>query len=343
MKLSVGYQLPEETGGERFVDIVRDYTDHVAEVYFPWGSQPSGRAALNTRRGYVDWRAQADLEQELAELRALGIRLNLLFNANCYGARALGEHLEHETASVLDHLGDVCGGVDGITTTSLSIAHTVKRHYPDITVRASVNMRIGTAHAMQYVAHLFDEYCVQRDLNRELERLRELRDWADRNGKKISMLVNSGCLAHCSGQVFHDNLVAHEQEIDETRNTEGWLPVLCQHLMRDPANWPLILKATWVRPEDVHHYDGLIDTIKLATRMHDRPRLVIAAYANRRYRGNLLNLLEPSHAVALAPAWVDNDAFPDDWFEHVTACARRCTECTWCEQTWQQVLRDAGA
>lgn len=340
MKLSVGYQLPDE-GAERMIDVVREYAGHIEEVYFAWAAMPSGRAALNVRRGYVDWRAQGEMEQELAELRRLGMRLNLLFNANCYGGRALSEHLEREVASVVDHLAEVCGGVDGVTTTSLAVANTMKTHYPDIRVRASVNMKIGTVDAMEYVAHLFDEYCVQRDFNRDLDHLKELRAWADGAGKALSILVNSGCLAHCSGQTFHDNLVAHEQEIDETKNVGGWSPILCRQVMRNRRNWPNLLRATWVRPEDLHHYDGLIDLAKLATRMHDRPRLVIAAYANRRFHGNLLNLLEPSHAEAVAPAWIDNDAFPPDWFERTAACGRRCGPCPWCAEVLMKVLRGA--
>jgi collagenase-like PrtC family protease len=339
VKLSVGYWLPEE-GGERCADVVHDYTDQVGEVYFAWPGQSSGRAAVGVRRGYVDWRVQAEVEQELAELRRLGVRLNLLFNANCYGGRALSEHLEHEVTSIMDHLGEVCGGVESVTTTSLAIANTLKRHDPAIKVRASVNMRIGTIPAMEYVAHLFDEYCVQREHNRDPAHLRELRAWADAHGKTLSLLVNSGCLAHCSGQTFHDNLVAHEREIDEARNVGGWSPVLCQHVMRDPANHSHLLRATWIRPEDIHHLDGLIDGVKLATRLHDRPRMVIAAYAKRQYPGNLLNLLEPSHAAALDGVWIDNAVFPDDWWERTSACGRRCGECEYCQEVWVRVRRE---
>jgi collagenase-like PrtC family protease len=191
---------------------------------------------------------------------------------------------------------------------------------------------------MDYVAHLFDEYCVQRDFNRNLEHLRELRAWADQNGKTLSMLVNSGCLAHCSGQSFHDNLVAHEKEIDEMRNVPGWSPVLCRKVMSDRRNWPHLLRATWIRPEDLSRYEGIIDHIKLATRMHDHPRMVIAAYAHRKYRGNLLNLLEPSHTEAFKGHWIDNSAFPADWFDHTSRCGRRCQSCDYCEKVLSQVL-----
>jgi len=338
MKFSVGHWVADD-GEECCPDVLRDYAEHVSEVYFAWPGQASGRAAVGVRRGYVDWRAQAEMEADLVELKKMGLSLNLLFNANCYGGRALSEHLEHEVASILDHLGELCGGVDSVATTSLAVANTIKRHYPTIRTRASVNMRIGTVAGMEYVAHLFDEYCVQREYNRDPEHLRGLRAWAEANGKTLSLLVNSGCLAHCSGQTFHDNLVAHEQEIDEQRNIGGWSPILCQHVVRDPANHPHLLKATWIRPEELHHLDGLIGLAKLATRLHDRPRMVIAAYARRNYPGNLLDLLEPSHAPALDGIWIDNTAFPEDWWARTTACGRRCETCRYCEDVWQRVRR----
>ena len=46
-------------------------------------------------------------------------------------------------------------------------------------MRASVNMRVGTIQGMQYLAHLFDGYYVQRDHNRDITHLAELKEWAD--------------------------------------------------------------------------------------------------------------------------------------------------------------------
>ncbi len=341
MKFSIGYQLPGE-GGERFSDVVREYSPQIAEVYFPWADQPSGRAALNVRRGYVDWKAQEEMEAELREICGMGVRLNLLFNASCYGGRAISEHLEHQVASVIEHLSEILGRLDGVTTASLAVANTMKRHFPDVKVRASVNMRIGTVHAMEYVGHLFDEYCVQREMNRDIEKIRELRRWADANGKGISILANSGCLRHCSGQTFHDNLVAHEQEVDETRNTSGWSPILCRHVVGAAGGRHHVLRATWIRPEDIGRYEGVIDLVKLATRMHERPRMVVAAYANRRFHGNLLNLFEPSHTAAFDGCWIDNDAFPTDWFEHTSECVRRDGECARCNEILKTVLKESG-
>ncbi len=337
VKFAVGYQIGAESG-ESFLDIVRDYREHIEEVYFPWIQMPSGRASLSESRGLTDWTAQAALERDLAALREMGLKLDLLLNANCYGGKAVSRYLENQVGSLLAHLQDCIGGVDTVTTASLAVARTVRQHFPQVDVRASVNMRIGTPTAMQYVAGLFTSYCVQRDVQRHLTALRRVRRWAECHGKKLSLLANSGCLRWCPGQTFHDNMVAHELEIDETANIPDWTPHVCWNLYRQRANWPAVLQATWIRPEDIDRYADLIDVVKLATRMHANPRLVIHAYANRRYRGNLLDLFEPGFGPAFAPFVVDSAALPADWFERTSSCDGVCTECTYCADVLERAL-----
>jgi collagenase-like PrtC family protease len=342
IRFAVGYQLAEGDE-EPFVEIVRDYRDRIAEVYFPWEAMPSGRAALSERRGYVDWSARERLEAELVEIKRMGVKLDLLFNAACYGRDAVSEYLRNQVASVLDRLEQVAGGVDIVTTTSPAVARTVGEHSPGVEVRASVNMKIGTVQGMSYVADLFDSFHVQREHNRDLGHLARLKRWAEAHGKRLVMLANSGCLADCSGQAFHDNLVAHEREIDETVNIPGFTPMVCWAYLRDPANWRAILQATWIRPEDLPRYAGLFEVVKLATRMHVRPRMVIDAYARGRYGGNLLDLFEPGHGPALAPNVIDNGAFPDDWFDRVTSCGRVCERCDHCARVLRRVLRSGDS
>jgi collagenase-like PrtC family protease len=341
MKFAVGYQLPREEG-ESFVDLVRDYRQHVAEVYFAWVGQASGRAAVGAQHGATDWTAQQRMEEDLRVLREMGVRLDVLFNANCYGRHAASRHLEMTVGSILEHFEQTIGGADIVTTASPAVAHIVKKHFPRIEVRASVNMRIGTIEAMRYVSHLFDSYYIQRDVQRDVAHVREVKVWCERAGKGLCMLANSGCLRCCPAQSFHDNMVAHDAEIDETIRLEGWAPHLCWTLYKDRANWPAVLQSTWVRPEDLHHYEDLFAVVKLATRMHANPRLVLHAYSRGRYPGNLLDLTEPGFGPAFAPSVIDNSRFPADWFARTSTCDRRCDRCGYCAGVLETVLRSPG-
>jgi collagenase-like PrtC family protease len=341
MKLAVGYQL-SEAGEESFVDLLTPWREHLAEVYFAWPGHASGRSPIGTVGGALDPEAFQRFERDLARLRGMGLRLDLLFNANCYGGDAMSVALEREVVSVLTRLSETVGGAEVVTTTSPAIAWIVKRRFPSIETRASVNLRIGTVEGMRYLAHVFDSYHVQRDFNRDLDRLRELRTWADANGKRLFLLANSGCLRNCSGQTFHDNLVAHETEVSGNENLSGFMPYACWNYLRDRANWPALLQSTWIRPEDLHHYGDLFPVVKLATRLHERPQAVVRAYAQRRWSGNLLDLLEPGHSPALAPYVIDNTRFPPDWFERTSRCDRQCQRCDYCVEVLAQTLVRVG-
>ena len=69
MKFTVGYQL-RDPAESPFAELVREHREHIAEVYFPWDTMPSGRAALTEHRGLTDWGAQRRVEDDLRALRA---------------------------------------------------------------------------------------------------------------------------------------------------------------------------------------------------------------------------------------------------------------------------------
>lgn len=337
MRYSIGYQLAEP-GEESIVDLAAEYREQLVEIYFPWVGEPSGRAVLDERRGYVDFSAQSRIEEDLLRLSEMGIRLNLLLNANCYGEHAASEYLQNRVMSIIEHLGRVGVAPAVVTTASPAVAFILQRHAPQIDVRASANMKIGTPTAMQQVADLFGSFCLQREYNRDLDHIRRVRQWTREQGKGLTVLANSGCLAHCPSQTYHDNLVAHEAQADEIRPLPDWLSTNCRRLMRAPANWAMILKATWIRPEDVRHYEGLCDHIKLATRMHSRPRRVLDAYCRGRTFGNLADLFEPSFAPALAPQILDATRMPEDFFQRVSTCGRRCENCRYCDDLLERLV-----
>lgn len=335
MEFSVGYRI---MSGEPdyFRDIVEDYRASIREVYFAWPGEASGRAPL-------DPEAAEQLEWELGEIRGMGVGLNLLLNASCYGERALSAELEEH---VLALVGELEGslGLGAVTTMSPVVAGAIRSRFPGVDVRASVNMRLGTVRALRYVERSFTSYCMQREYNRDPGRIAELRRWADANGKALHVLANSGCLNFCSFQTFHDNAVSHEGAKRARGGGGRPIPTLCREHYGDRAHWVSFLQGSWIRPEDVaaHHRIAGCE-YKLATRQHDNPRAVIGAYAGGRYYGNLLDLMEPGHGPAFDPFAIDNRAFPADWFAKTTGCGQACEGCTYCAEVLERVLFDGGS
>lgn len=335
MKFAVGYQLSEE-GEEPFTNIIKDFKESIDEVYFSWLDMPSGRAPLMDRRGSIDWDVPKIQEQDLANLKNMGIKLDLLFNAACYGRYSLSQYLANLVCSTIGYIKEKFS-LDVVTTTSLMIARVIKKNFKDIDVRASVNMRIGTIKGMEYVSDFFDSFYIQREYNRDLKRITELKKWCDSNDKKLYILVNSGCLNFCSGQVFHDLLVAHEKEINEMINVKE-NSILCWHYYKNKDNWIHFLQNSWIRPEDIKNYEKYFSMVKLATRMHSNPRKVIQAYDEEKFNGNLLDLVEPGYGPVFYPYIIDNSRFPKDWFKKTTECDKKCHKCDYCKSVLQKVL-----
>ena len=333
LKLSVGYQ---HGGIEPFSNIVKSYLNEIDEVYFPWITEPSGRSKMSLWEEDSK-KLESEFVNEIQKIKAMGVKLDLLFNANCYGDDAMSVALSERVLSRIDCLKSYGICPDVITTTSPAIAHIIKEKYADIELKASVNMKIASVKGMEYVSHLFDSFCVAKECNRDIEKLKRMRDWAEKNEKKLTMLANSGCMRDCSGQIFHDNMVAHEDEISKKENIK-FLPYMCWNFLKDKNNFPAVLQNTWVRPEDIDRYDGLVDCIKLATRAHHLPGMVIDAYARRRYAGNLLDLFEPGFGPAFAPYAVDSSKIPQDFWEKTTACDKNCEKCEYCKNVLEKAL-----
>ena len=335
MKFAVGYQHRSE--GRPFSETALGHTS-VDEVYFPWVDEPSGRPKL----GYGEEDDAATvcdvLHDELVALKAGGKRLDLLLNANCYGAEAMSKKLEEHVIEILATLVGWNAKPEVVTTASPFVARTLKRVFPEVEVRASVNMRLTTLQAFRYLSPLFDSYYLGRDVQRDLATVKRFSDWCRANGKKLCVLANSGCLRNCPWQTYHDNLIAHSDAAMRVKNAD-FNPHLCWTLYKDPKNFPEILKATWIRPEDLGRYEGLVDVVKLATRQHANPEVVVSAYERGRFEGNLLDLLEPGFSPAFYPHFIDNTAFPPDWFERTGVCSCGCTDCGYCEKTFARVCR----
>ena len=335
MRLLVGYQM---CGNEDFLREIIACKEQIGEVYFSWESMPSGRSAVGANLDLLPWEASQRQREELGRIAEAGIGLNLLLNANCYGAASLERSFFQSTGDLIDCLRREWNLVS-VTTTSPVIGRFIRTNFSGLEVRASVNMEIGTAEGMDYLADCFDSFYVRRELNRNLEELKRLRGHCDETGKRMYILANSGCLNNCSARQFHDNLVAHEQEIARRDNAFTFRSACREFLSRGDNRSELLRLSNWIRPEDLHRYEGLADGVKLATRTSPNPVSILRAYAAGRYSGNILDLLEPNYAGLYYPEVLDNGSFPREYFDIRHNCSGQCPDCGYCARVYRRVVR----
>ncbi len=293
MKFNVGYQLQK---GNEYINELIAQKDYIYEVYFSWGEMPNGRNNQLQNDAFLPWEAQQKQIEDLKRLSEHGIALNLLLNGNCYGKDSQSRTFFQKTGELIDYLQQEFD-LNSITTTSLLIAKFVKQNFEELEARASINMKIGTTEGMDYVSDYFDGYYMQREFNRDFERIRELKQWCDDHHKKLYLLANSGCLNNCSAQTFHDNLVSHETEIAAMDNAYHFTGI-CHEYLRKPEHYNALIENTnFIRPEDMHLYDEYFVAAKLATRVSRNPIRTLKSYINGKYSGNLLDILEPAHSI----------------------------------------------
>ena len=161
-RFAFGYYFGKREGFS-FRDLVEQYAPFLQEAYFPWPGLLSAREIsgdpAQLRKQVID---------DMRFCRSRGLRLDLLINATCYGDKALTaeQRLDYyENLKEMDKAGIL---PEIVTTTSPYIAFITKKFNASIDRRASVNMRLNSTLAMEYVSDDFDSFYLCRDLQLEL-------------------------------------------------------------------------------------------------------------------------------------------------------------------------------
>lgn len=332
MKFIVGYPIK---WNKDFLDMIIHRKDQISEVYFSWGDIPNGRSALSVDEEITPFEAQERQVRDLKLLLEEGIGFNLLFNGNCYGKDSQSRAFFNKIGNLIDYIEREFG-LASVTTSSPLIAKFIRDNFESIDVRASVNMEIGSIEGISYVSNLFDSFYVRREQNRNLSELLRLRKWCDDNGKQMYLLANSGCLNNCSAHIFHDNLVAHETEISAMDNGYQFKGV-CWDFLSDKNNFEKWLSRTnFIRPEDIELYENIVPAVKLATRVNSAPTRVLDAYIGKKYRGSVMELLEPNHSGVFYPNYIENANFDKNFASRVMNCDKQCENCNFCAEVMKR-------
>lgn len=338
IKFSVGYPCYTPIS---FYDNIFPYLDSIGEVYFGWSNFSTGRATFEKDPRYN----QELLISDLKKFNKKGIALNLLLNGNCYGARAISVSLKDEVIDIIKEVTEFVS-INSVTVASPYLAHIVKTNFPDIDVRASVNMWIDGVGGMSQCKDIFDSFYVKRDYNYCINEIKEEKLWCEENGKRLYLLANSGCLPNCSYHTFHDNMVSHSKDLEKQIKDNDFEPFVCRKIISLEENRYMLLSGNLIRPEDVCNYAGLVDGVKLATRIHPYPSILIRSYVKGEWDGNLTELTEPGFADLLGPYKLKNSALPKDFWISKTNCKRAynrgvthyCKDCGYCSNAYNKIL-----
>lgn len=149
---------------------------------------------------------------------------------------------------------------------------------------------------------------------------------------KLTLLANEGCLDYCPFKLTHDAQIAFANTTltaNETHAVNRDLGCI-RELNARPAE---LFKSPFIRPEDLHHYEGVVEVIKLCGRTLGPVFLqrVVRGYADRRHEGNLLDLMDTMEWLAKR-LHVTNEELPADFWDRLTGCDKNCRACLYCRE-----------
>ena len=308
-----------------FREICEKHKNRIKEVFFAW----PGVKASRPMAPWTDERREL-IRSDLAWCRRNGIELDAIFNANCYGDVAISPDLADHVSAMLGEM-DAHGLMpEHLTTTSPFIATVVRRRFPSLKIRISVNVYAENTISLSYITDLFDSFYAGIDRHRSIDYLRSLSAWAGEHGKSLCIYANSGCLKDCPFRQFHNNLHGHNRMGQSNAGRQFDFSTFLCRTNYERGSYADFLRANWLRPEELPEYERYADVVKLATRRHADPEAIIRAYASYSYDGDMAKITDPFFEF---PFSMDNATIGASrlWAEvrdcpHAHDC-RRCGKC----------------
>lgn len=284
MRLSVACNFDDE-----LLDGLKGYP--VYEVYgkvtkdFAGGGRPSF---------YLPNVDQKKVEQTVRKAHAMGIEFNYLLNAMCMGNAEYTREGQRAIRKTLDWLAEI--KVDSITVGQIYLLQMLKRCYPQFKVRISAHRFTDSVRKARFWEDHGADCIVLNEtaFAREFSALRAIREAVR---CELSLIVNNSCRQDCAIAGTHAASLSHGSQQQGSRKQAFPLDyhmLFClDYRLREPVNY---VRANWIRPEDLHHYESLgFHNFKIVERNTPTPELLrrVRAYAERRYDGNFFDLVLP--------------------------------------------------
>jgi|WetSurMetagenome_2_1015567.scaffolds.fasta_scaffold00303_7 collagenase-like PrtC family protease len=238
------------------------------------------------------------LRRAVKEAHDHGIAFNYLLNAaGLYGLEQT-RWGQKKIRRAVDRLADA--GVDGVTVSLPYLLRVVKKTCPAMKVKVGAFALVDSPlKARQWADMGADALCVSAiACNRDFERLARIREAV---ACELFLIANASCLPGCAWEPTHMHLLSQSSSARDRLG--GFCFDYCflqcsAKRMADSVNY---LRAVWIRPEDLGLYQKLgYEHFKLVERSCPPDLLLrrVAAYAAKRFDGNLWELVAPVAQIA---------------------------------------------
>jgi collagenase-like PrtC family protease len=329
------------------IDKLAGYPIHdfygVAEHSIVGGGRPSFLLKQISDENIVDY---------IEKVHSNGMKFSYLLNAPCMNNIEYDPSYHKELVEYIQWISDI--GADSVTLTIPFLIQLVKEQFPKLKIRVSTIAHVNSVNRAKFYESLgADEITVDVMINRDFKTLKHMRESVE---SKIIILLTDGCLYQCPFRYYHYNILGHASQTHQQfeRNYVDTCILNCSVIKF--SNPTEVIKARWVRPEDLSHYEEIgIDNFKIAGRRMSTEwiRRAVHAFSNRKYDGNLVDIIDgfsmsfggledkdPNLKLtqtikkeAQSKLIIDNtklDGFID--FFKKQNCIAMCNDCNYCEE-----------
>lgn len=311
-------------------------------VRYIYGSLPQDPGLRS--RAWLPPVDESMLEQHVQQALAQRVGFLYVLNAACWGNQ---EFTAQGQRSLVERLGWLeAAGVEGVIVANPYVIEFIRRRFPGFKVYVSTISNVDSMDKVRFYRELgcqglhLPEY-----INRDFKLLCSL---CRENGENLALTVNLCCLLQCPIRDYHANFISHaSKSLDRGCYIDYSLMKCTQMKLASPAE---LLKAPWIRPEDLAVYESVgINTFKIAGRIEEVSWLIraIEAYSRRSYSGplnDLLSGLENIEPFGAFPFKIDNaslEGFLDFFMQR--DCRQGCGDCGYCLEWVQRAVIAEGS
>jgi collagenase-like PrtC family protease len=222
-----------------------------------------------------------------------GLSFCYLINAPCLGNLEQTSEGKKQILSFIGQLVEI--GVDSVSIANLAVLALVRHNFPNLAIRGSVLSWPTNLSRLKYQESLGVDPLIipYSEFNRDFKMLAKIRSGLSCG---MQLFVNVACIYNCHYLAEHACSVGHASQLAQNTQQAGFFLdfYLWQCTRRRLLHPELLLMSRWIRPEDLEIYEAMgFDEFKIIDRSRSSTWLLRAtkAYADRRYEGNLLDIL----------------------------------------------------
>jgi collagenase-like PrtC family protease len=231
------------------------------------------------------------LEDYVARTHRQGVEFNYLLNASAMDNIEYTRKGQREMDALLDWIDGI--GVDAVTVANIYLLKLIKNRHPRLKVRISSHRFTNNARKVRFWQENGAD-CIavnEVSVHREFDILQAMQDAAQ--DVDLQLIVNNWCRYDCAIAGNHAVTLSSASQKGSKGFPLDYCSLRCNQIrLDDPVNY---IRANWIRPEDLHLYEAMgFNNFKIVERNTPTPILLkrIKAYSERKYDGNLLDLVQ---------------------------------------------------